>query len=608
MPNQPEQSDLKSLGLTTIHNGTKSLLAVAGSVPTGPFQARTVAYPSQDGAALGIGWDFLTNTKKSASCVNATSATDKHYQTADTSVQQTFDEETLDFTLNATFSGNVAGDIGVVSAKADSTMSVNASHHLDTTDTNFVAHGSITSGVDYLGPQNGQISLTSDAIQSLSDPVAFRAKCGDGFVATIGYGADLYVLFHAHDLTQEDKLSLTSNIKASAGEGNVFNAGGSSNLSTTLDKLSKSSQLDVSFVQNGGIITSIPTTLVDAQSAIKNLAEEEINNNIEKGDGPRAIYMRLIPYSDLPNWPGFYMIDTTDARQKAIRYGQRLVSALYEVMNIRENYYRERADLTVSDLYFYRYAHNLRDEDLGVIQSKISNMIITVNALIDRLNQDDCNSKPVSPRLLTPRSATAKYIAQLKVERALSLKSFASDAAKCAADVQYLITATGNFDDFQFWIMLPIPIDAIAKSAAHFIEDPGNDRKKREDLFAQNIYRHWVDEPDQIRCRLFFECLTSDAKAHVYADIVSSISKQPASFATIPLVDCAGENADSCPSGSIHFDCDHVDQEGDATEICENQRKAFRHTFTRTAAYNGNRCGYWVDDVTCYVGTNPQFP
>jgi hypothetical protein len=72
----------------------------------------------------------------------------------------------------------------------------------------------------------------------------------------------------------DDKLELSLNVKASAGVTDVFNANGSSKLSTTLERLSNQHELDISFVQQGGVIKLIPTTLKDAQTKVATLAIE----------------------------------------------------------------------------------------------------------------------------------------------------------------------------------------------------------------------------------------------------------------------------------------------------------------------------------------------
>src|SRR6516164_2591614 len=73
------------------------------------FRRRNVAYPAQEGATLGLGWDFLVNQKMSSTCVEFDPKDDTKYQTVDLKLQETTDQESLDISLNAEFSGSVGG-------------------------------------------------------------------------------------------------------------------------------------------------------------------------------------------------------------------------------------------------------------------------------------------------------------------------------------------------------------------------------------------------------------------------------------------------------------------------------------------------------------------
>ena len=133
----------------------------------------------------------------------------------------------MDISLNTSFSASAKGTIEVVQAQGEAKFSLNASHHMSSSDTSFIAHESATNGVVYTGPTGDGLLLRSDMAQlAKTDPPSFRAKCGDGFVASIGLGADLYVMLHAHDLTTEDKVDLETSASASAGVADIFSANG----------------------------------------------------------------------------------------------------------------------------------------------------------------------------------------------------------------------------------------------------------------------------------------------------------------------------------------------------------------------------------------------
>jgi len=157
----------------------------------GAFGARTVTYPSDRGVELGTGWDFVLNEKKYASCVEFDPMNDKDYQTANMQLQEITDEDTLDVSLNATFSGSGGGDIDGVGVKGDATSTLNASHHVASKDITFTVRASITSGITFTdnGKSSKSVRLT-DAMANMAqdEPLEFEEKCGTGFVSSIGNG------------------------------------------------------------------------------------------------------------------------------------------------------------------------------------------------------------------------------------------------------------------------------------------------------------------------------------------------------------------------------------------------------------------------------------
>jgi hypothetical protein len=165
--------------------------------------------------------------------------------------------------------------------------------------------------------------------------------------------------------------------------------------------------------------------------------------------------------------------------------------------------------------------------------------------------------------------------------------------------------------------VMPLPLDAMSGADINFIENTSNPLSDRQTTFAQDLFRHWVERPDQIRCRLFFECLSAQDRNDIYNEILTSLSTAPniASVVTqTELYVCIGEfdyNEDTapngCAAGKIRFDCDHADDEADAKQLCEIKNKGFRHSWMRTSTRDGNRCGYGDDTVTCFKAS-PRFP
>jgi hypothetical protein len=587
------QRDQEILNDLRIATGKKDLANTQGDPSfAGLFTRRTVAYPTPDGVDLGHGWDFLLNQKKFFSCVRFKLMHDDTYQTVDSRLQQTIDEETLDISLNTSFSASASGTIEVVKASGEAKFSFNASHHMSSSDTSFIAHESATNGVVYAGPTDNGLLLRSDMAQLAStNPTSFRDKCGDGFVASIGRGADLYVMLHAHDITTEDKVEFETSAKASAGVADMFSGSASSSLSTKIDDLIKKNSLDIEFVQQGGIFTSVPTNLAQAVTKVQTFMGEE-------KAGPRSIYITLVPYSELPNWPSIYMLDTSDMRQRAIRYFQRLQTILYEVRNIRENYFRE--DGVRGDRYLFDYAHQLRLEDLGKTSEDVRAEMSRTDKLLQTLDSPVCKTS-----LVPGKSA--------KVERATLLKQLGSQQRDCEKEVAKEIVTMEDFNDFRFWMNLPIPLNGVSEKDRQVITNttnPPSPLPVRQKIFKQALYRYWVERTDQIRCRLFFECLTKAEQDDLYKSIDNTVPSTPPIFTGITVatvLGCSGELDGGCQTGRRRFSCDQRDYEADARLVCEAEKDSFRHSWSGYNSRSGNKCGYLDLTFTCYNFT-PEFP
>ena len=304
-------------------------------------------------------------------------------------------------------------------------------------------------------------------------------------------------------------------------------------MSATIDKMVAEKKLDIDFIQQGGKIALIPTTLDSARDAVAKLAAGEF-------DGPRPIFMIVAPYLDLSNWPSYYLLDTSDLRQRAIRYDTRLLSAFYEIMDIRDDYYRDRreADGGVDkDQYYYSYRHQLRDEDLSKIADEIHLAILNVDELIRILNSPECNPRSVFASIPGGLSRSLRLIAERSHNTAINAFNRASD--RCKVDTDAALANVKHFDDFDYWMKLPIPVNALPASAIEQIEAGNVDIGSKKNLYAQYVFQHWIEHIDQIRCRLFFECLTPAQKQSYYNTIIGEMTRHLADhltqFAAHPL-------------------------------------------------------------------------
>ena len=574
------------------------------------FSRRTITYPANEGVTLGHGWDFLTNRKTFSSCVDFTPLDDRNYQDANLSFQEVTDDETLNVTLNAEFSGSVSGTIDDIGAKAKATTTIDASHSLASTDLNIVAHTSIESGVSYASPPtktspsgSRSISLLPEMAQlAKSDPETFRSRCGDGFVATIGYGADLYLLLHFHSMNSDDKLAFSFLSSASASLADVFSADGSSNLRTTVEQMVKKSQLDITYVQNGGKIDKIPTNLIDARTTISMLAKSE-------NAGSRPIYVVIAPYSDLPEWDGFHWLDNSSIQQLGVRYYQRLSSAYFELMNIRENYFRDRSrtiadpsyvNISPEDSYYYDYRHNLRTDSLSNIGSAIWNEIMFVDAQMKILSSDKCRPAPVATVISAGLSTAAQKTAREVIAKGVS--SLISAASTCQIAANDLSEKTDHFNDFRFWALFPVPINALSEKSIETLDEQATATlAQRKAMLTDAIFSNWVERIDQVRCRLFFECLTIGERAKLHEEIASSFNG--ASFTVSMIKDRVCFNNEGCL-----FSCDDRGlMKQKIAGVCAARYGGYRAPFTQISDDPGGHCGTATEEFTCSV-YQPSFP
>ena len=315
---------------------TPSLFSLSSDKSNNIFGHQQIAYPQNEGVALGTGWDFLLNRKTYSSCINFSEGKDVD-QNANLTSKRVVDQETLDVALNVSMSASVSGSIYAFKGSAKGSFGLSGSYHYGSKDDVYVAQASVTNGASYVKPSknSASIKLKPEMAKLRTGPnsEAFRAMCGDGFVASIVSGADLYLMFHFHDVTETDKITIQSSFSGSGGMGDLFKASASASSSTTIQKFYDSNQLDLQFVQDGGRIKSLPVDLVTAQAKVKALP-------VEAFDGPRPFFVVVVPYTELPDLKAKPLFSTLDLKQKANRYLQRLGSVYSEIMVIEDDYFR----------------------------------------------------------------------------------------------------------------------------------------------------------------------------------------------------------------------------------------------------------------------------
>ena len=332
---------------------------------------------------------FSSGKKTYSSCIDFDSQLDK-YQIAQLDLQHAVDQETLDVALNVNLSASAKGSIYLFSGSAQSSSGLNASYHYASTDETFISRASIQQGANFVIPSKriGSIAL-KPAMAKLhtNNPDRFRLICGDGFVASIISGANLYVLYHFHDIDQKSRVEIEASFKASGGMGDIFSGTGSASLGSTIENYWKNNKLDIEFSQEGGLFTMLPVDLTTVKTKIQNLSAESNN-------GPRNIYMIVVPYTDLPGLNAIDLFTELDLRQRATRYFERLTTLYYEIMTVEQNYFRDRRPSAnpLSNLYYYP-ANFIRLVGVVQLHDQILAELRLMSTIIRDLNSAACNGR-----------------------------------------------------------------------------------------------------------------------------------------------------------------------------------------------------------------------
>jgi hypothetical protein len=99
-----------------------------------------------------------------------------------------------------------------------------------------------------------------------------------------------------------------------------------------------------------------------------------------------------------------------------------------------------------------------------------------------------------------------------------------TQAADCATVAQDLQDKTNDFNDFRLWVQLPVPINTLSDQSVDLLDAqaPGT-LQARKDTLTDAVFSDWVERIDQVRCRLFLECLSADRKSALRKTISDSL-------------------------------------------------------------------------------------
>ena len=520
---------------------------VSSHSSTGIFSQKVVTYPYAIGARLGEGWDFISDDKTYGSCINFGTASDK-YQQLKLDYEQAIDEETLSVILNYSMSGKANGTIKVFTFNAESRFSLESSFKYNSTDEMIVARLSVVNGADFVvspaynepkegenpvgsrleapSPLNQYASLDTrlmkvaggdagekrggngdDGVPNIQgvtlkewalrlankDPLAFRAACGDGFVASLNSGADLYFLYKFHHMDRDIRVKVTTFAKAGGGFGKILGGEAQSEFSTDIDNMIKKDRLAIYYVQSGGRAQGVITKKEEIATRMSAVPGEAASNG-------RPLTMLVIPYSVLPNYPTPEPPDLLDYRTSLIRYYQRMISVFHELQSVREDAGRDRDPQNGgTDAYLLDYTHQLRNIDLDDLNDQV---LAEIQGIADRLRVIDTSC----PNGIESQDCKMQLD---KLDAAHKLR----------------------LDDYYFLMRLPVPRNELNDRVVKFLSDTSSTNpvviRNRQLRLTLEIYRHWVARPSSLRCQLFLECMSKAERYAKWRDVLATFTATP---------------------------------------------------------------------------------
>jgi hypothetical protein len=489
--------------------GTTRSGAPAANLAT-PLSRQTIQYPYETGVRLGDGWDFLSGKRVYSQCIQFGTSFKDSYQQAEMRFDQAEDNETLSVALNISTSASANGSIGIFSGSASGSFNLDTSYKFTSQDQLVVAKASVVNGSTFVTAQSAQpesrngtdksniqpatapavagITLSAAAVKIAKDPVAFRAACGDGFVASIATGADLYVLYHFTHADRQTRIDIANSLKAGGSVGGVFGANGSFSTRLQIDNRITNDRLGIHFIQNGGKIAALPVSKDDVEKRVKALTAEAFDNG-------RPIFMVVVPYSELSNWPqNIKSPKYLDDKTAAARYFQRLTSIYFELQSAIADFQRDGAlaGPITDNAYVHDVRLRLRAISYSQLNSELLDEIDAVSRVLATLN--DCPNGRAT-----------------------------HDCRKALDTLPPL-----DYDDYRYWIQLPLPAGALSGSTLAYLTAAGNE-DQRKFRYSMALYQHWVERIAMARCTLFFECLTSEKRRKEYGLIASSLGLRTAS-------------------------------------------------------------------------------
>jgi hypothetical protein len=234
-------------------------------------------------------------------------------------------------------------------------------------------------------------------------------------------------------------------------------------------------------------------------------------------EGPRPLFIVVLPYSVLADWNAPAVRFPLTLKESLLRYQQRLTSAYFEYLNVREDNYRDPDAYTGNTQpgysYMFQKIHRVRDEPINNIGDAVLSELSHVSKAIAEIEVGACKAASV-----VRSSSSRNHQSGSKSEDGSERRAPQSECTKRLIEhLPYI-----DYDDYKYLVRLPLPNNAIPIAYQNFFKGQTGTLEERKFLYTNYLYRHWVERVSNARCRVLGDCMTQAERQAHFQDIETS--------------------------------------------------------------------------------------
>lgn len=262
----------------------------------------TLIYPENEAVDLGMGWNLHKNKSVPNVCIQNFTKYDVNKNEKEESFHEGNNSFSLKESLDVSYSESVSEEASGMGAEEHASQSgqMSLSQSFDQTqDDRYVLAKQhiITKWTSIRSSGGNLIELTKSAKNLLAtDPDAFHAQCGHGYVARVEYGGSFYGLFNMHTSSYTTAQSFKASFQESAGakvnEGvgsGGANESSSGSVAASLSATVKNESIDITVLETGGEASSAGTNM-------ESVLEQYASFPVRAANAPSEFRLVVFPY------------------------------------------------------------------------------------------------------------------------------------------------------------------------------------------------------------------------------------------------------------------------------------------------------------------------